>query len=196
MIKIGIFIHPDNSTKKIIKKLKKKVKRNFGSQTYLDHPAHCSIYVFNTNFTNFNEIKKIKHITSLKNKSFEIKKTDIFFNDPITKKNTFFLKIEKNNFLIKLQKSTLNAFSKYSLKKKANYQNKTMNKNHKFFGYPFIDTNWKPHFTIASISKKKAQTKFIKDFKKMSIRKRQILRNIYLYQIKGNKHKLLCKIKI
>lgn len=196
MIKIGLFIHPNYSIKKIIKNLKKKVKRSFGSQTYLEHPAHCSIYVFNTNVTNFNEIKKIKNLTTPKNKSFRIKKTDIFFNDPITKKNTFFLKIEKNTFLKKLQKSTLNVYSKYSIKKKVIFKDKIMNKNYKNYGYPFISINWKPHFTIASISKKKDQIKFIKDFKKMSIRKRQILKSIYLYRIKGNKHQLLCKVKI
>lgn len=196
MTKIGFFILPNNSIKQKINNLKKKIKRNFGEQTYLNHPAHCSIYVINTSLTSLNKIKKIKHLTPFKNKKFNIEKTDIFFNDPITKKNTFYLKVKKNKFLVALQKSILKFYSKYSTKRKIIFKDKVMNKNYKVYGYPFIGINWKPHFTIASISKKKDQTKFTKDFKKMSIKKRQILKNVYLYLIKGNKHKLLCKVKI
>ena len=71
-----------------------------------------------------------------------------------------------------------------------------MEKNFRLFGYPFIGSNWKPHFTIASISKKNDQKKFISEFKSINIKKKQSLKNIFLYQIKKNKHQLICKIKI
>ena len=196
MIKIGLFILPNYSTKQIVQNLKKIVKKKFGNQTYLDHLPHCSVYVFNTTKKNLNEIKKIKYVPTSKSKAFNVEKTDVFYKDPITKKNTYFLKIKKNNFLKKLQKSFLKTFNKYSYKKKIRFSDKTMNKNYRSFGYPFTNSNWKPHFTIASISLKKDQSKFIKDFKKISISKTQTLKNIYLYQIKRNKHKFICKIKI
>ena len=196
MIKIGLFILPNYSTKKIVQNLKKIAKKKFGNQTYLDHLPHCSVYVFNTKKKNLNEIKKIKYMPISKSKAFTLEKTDIFYNDPITKKNTYFLKIKKNNFLKKLQKSVLKIFSKYSYKKKIRFGDKIMNKNYRSFGYPFINLNWKPHFTVASISLKKDQFKFIQDFKKISISKKLTLKNIYLYQIKRNKHKFICKIKI
>ena len=196
MIKIGLFILPNYPTKQIVQNLKKKVKKQFGNQTYLKHLPHCSVYVFNTKRKNLDEIKKIKHIPMSKRKSFKLEKTDIFFDDPITRKNTYFLKIKKNEFLKKLQKSVLKNFNKYSYKKKIRFGDKIMNKNYRYFGYPFINTNWKPHFTIASISLKKDQFRFIRYFKKISISKKLTLKNIYLYQIKRNKHRFICKIKI
>ena len=87
-------------------------------------------------------------------------------------------------------------FSKFALKKKQRFNDKLMNKNYKLFGYPFIKSNWKPHFTIASISMKKNQKNFINKFKLINIRRKQSLKNIFLYQIKKDKHKLICKIKI
>ena len=72
-----------------------------------------------------------------------------------------------------------------------------MSNNYKKYGYPFINSNWKPHFTIASISLKKNQNDFIKKFKKIKLTKRKIyLNKIYLYEIKKDQHKLICKLKL
>tara|TARA_A100001015_G_scaffold241043_1_gene275022 strand:+ start:305 stop:895 length:591 start_codon:yes stop_codon:yes gene_type:complete len=196
MIKLGIFILPKNSIKKKILYLKKDIKKKFGSQTYLNHMPHCTMYVFYTPIKNLKEIKKILKIFIKRKKSFEINKTDVFFNDPITKKNTFIIRVKKNLFLSSLQKMIIDLLSKYAFKKKEIFKNKTMNKNYKRYGYPFIKSNWKPHFTIASISKKKNQKNFIKEFRSINIKKKQSLKNIFLYQIKKNKHQFLCKIKI
>jgi len=196
MIKLGVFILPNNSIKKKILFLKKDVRKRFGKQTYLDHIPHCTIYVFQTSIKNLREIKNIA-LTSITNKKiFEINKTDIFFNDPITKKNTYIIKIKKNVFLSTLQKIVINLLSKYASKNREKFHDKRMNKNYKLFGYPFIESNWKPHFTIASIPKKKNLKNFTNDFKIKKIRSKQLLKNIFLYQIKKNKHLLICKIKI
>lgn len=196
MIKLGIFILPNSSIKKKILFFKKNVKKNFGVQTYLNHIPHCTMYVFETSKKNLKEIKKVDQILIKRKKSFEIDKTDIFFNDPITKKNTYIIKLKKNLFLNNLQKMIVDLFSKFALKKKQRFNDKLMNKNYKLFGYPFIKSNWKPHFTIASISMKKNQKNFINKFKLINIRRKQSLKNIFLYQIKKDKHKLICKIKI
>ena len=110
------------------------------------------MYVFETSKKNLKEIKKMNRVLIKRKKTFEIDKTDIFFNDPITKKNTYIIKIKKNLFLNNLQKIILDLFSKFALKKKQRFNDKLMNKNYKLFGYPFIKKNRKPHFTIASIS--------------------------------------------
>ena len=196
MIKLGIFILPNSSIKKKILFFKNYVKKNFGVQTYLDHIPHCTMYVFETSKKNLKEIKKMNRVLIKRKKTFEIDKTDIFFNDPITKKNTYIIKIKKNLFLNNLQKIILDLFSKFALKKKQRFNDKLMNKNYKLFGYPFIKKNWKPHFTIASISMKKNQKNFINKFKLINIRRKQSLKNIFLYQIKKDKHKFICKIKI
>ena len=92
MIKLGIFILPNSSIKKKILFFKNYVKKNFGVQTYLNHIPHCTMYVFETSKKNLKEIKKVDQILIKRKKSFEIDKTDIFFNDPITKKNTYIIK--------------------------------------------------------------------------------------------------------
>ena len=196
MIKLGIFILPNSAIKKKILFLKNDVKKKFGVQTYLNHLPHCTMYVFQTSKKNLKKIKKISCISVKTKKSFEVNKTDIFINDPITKKNTYIIKLKKNIFLSTLQKMVLNLFSKYALKKRERLSNKLMNKNSKLFGYPFIGTNWKPHFTIASISKSKNQKNFIHNFKTINIKTKQFLKSISLYQIKKDKHRLICKIKI
>ena len=196
MIKLGIFILPNSSIKKKILFFKNYVKKNFGVQTYLNHIPHCTMYVFETSKKNLKEIKKMNRVLIKRKKTFEIDKTDIFFNDPITKKNTYIIKIKKNLFLSNLQKIILDLFSKFALKKKQRFNDNLMNKNYKLFGYPFIKKNWKPHFTIASISMKKNQKNFINKFKLINIRRKQSLKNIFLYQIKKDKHKFICKIKI
>ncbi len=184
MIKLGIFILPNSSIKKKILFFKNNVKRNFGVQTYLNHIPHCTIYVFETSKKNLKEIKKINRVLIKRRKSFEIDKTDVFFNDPITKKNTYIIKLKKNLFLNNLQKMIVDLFSKFALKKKQKFNDNLMNKNYKLFGYPFIKSNWKPHFTIASISMKKNQKNFINMFKLTNIRRKQSIKNISIYQIK------------
>ena len=121
----------------------------------------------------------------------------IMMKDPITKKNTYIINVEKNKFLIDLKKKILNNFTQYSFKNNNNFLNKKMSDNYKKYGYPFINSNWKPHFTVASISLKKNQNDFIKKFKKIKFTKRKIyLNKIYLYEIKKDQHKLICKLKL
>ena len=86
MIKLGLFIIPEKNLKKKILNLKSEVKKIFGNQKYLSHLPHCTIYVFKTSKKYLNSLKKIKVIFVNNKKSFDLKKTDIFYKDPITKK--------------------------------------------------------------------------------------------------------------
>ena len=184
MIKIGIFILPDLRLKKEIINYKKKVKSSYGNQIYLDHLPHCSIFVFNT---------KKKHLIKINQEA----KTDIYQKEPITKGNTYIFKIKKNDFLKKLQKKIVKKFFNFSVKSKNIFKNKQMFNNFNKYGYPFINSNWKPHFTISSIHKNKNQKEFKENFKKYKLNKRKLyLSKINLYLINKNKHKLICQIKI
>ncbi len=196
MIKLGIFIIPNQQLKKIILKFKKIVQNQFGNQTYLKHLPHCTLYVFETSKKNLQEIKKIRHLKYKTNKLFFTKNTNIFLNDPITKKNTYTIDINKNSFLTNLQIQVLKKFGKYSKKRKIKFPSKRMQNNYRLYGYPFIKLNWRPHFTIASISLKNNQSDFIKKFRNYRVSYKQSLNNIYVYRIRGNKHNLINKIKI
>ena len=196
MVKLGAFIIPDKKLKKIILKLKKIVKKRFGNQTYLNHLPHCTLYVFETNKKNLQEIKQIKYLKKKGDNLFYTKNTKIFLNDPLTKKNTYIVNINKNKFLNNLQVQVIKTFNKYSQKKKLKFKNKRMQNNYRLYGYPFIKLNWKPHFTIASISLKKDQSEFVKKFRKYKVSYKQVLSNIFVYQIKKDKHNLISKIKI
>ena len=95
MIKIGLFIIPNLSLKNFISKLKSLVRKKFGHQTYINHLPHCSLYVFKTNKKNLNILKDKRLIISKYKKKYLTDKTDIFYNDPITTKNTYIIKIKK-----------------------------------------------------------------------------------------------------
>ena len=60
-----------------------------------------------------------------------------------------------------------------------------MNKNYQKFGYPFVNTNWHPHFTITSISKSSTNKVYFKKFKNEKFNEiSQQIKYIFFYQIK------------
>ena len=135
---------------------------------------------------------KVKHL-----KAFKIEKTDVFFNDPVTKGNTLILKIKKNKFLNSVQLQILKLIKKYLIKKTINFTNLKMKNNFKKYGYPFVNLNWLPHFTIASIAKKQNQKIFINNFKNFkNYIPKQKVKYIYFYKIKKQQHKFLWKTKL
>ena len=92
----------------------------------------------------------------LKKKFFKIKinKTDIFYDDLFTKKDTIFLKLNKNKKIFILQKilaERLKKYVKYESRKKLNLKNDILKKSIAKFGFPFVGSHWIPHFTISSI---------------------------------------------
>ena len=169
MLKLGVFILPNKKLEKILINNKKKIKKIFGDQKYLSHPPHCTICVLNISKKSINRIKKEKISISKSGQKYKLLKTDIFTNDPLTKGNTLVFKINKNKFLKNLQLNVLKILKKYILKSQKNYKNKKMQLNFKKYGYPFVNSNWSPHYTIASISKTVSQKQYFKDFKQKRI---------------------------
>ena len=153
MIKLGVFILPDKNLKLKILKYKKLIKKNFGDQKYLS-PSTLYFVCFKCFKKSIREIKHDKILVRKFKRIYKIKNYDIFYDDPITKGNTIIFKIEKNKFLKELQLSILRNLKKYILKIKKNFKDPKMKKNYKIYGYPFVNSNWQPHYTIASLSKK------------------------------------------
>ena len=132
------------------------MKKNFGSQKYLNHLPHCTLCVLYVSNLFLQSMKK-KSLKVQYLKEFKIEKTDVFFNDPVTRGNTLIFKIKKNKFLNSMQLQILRLMKKYLIKKKINFINLKMKNNFKKYGYPFVNLNWLPHFTIASITKKRTK---------------------------------------
>lgn len=197
MIKLGVFILPDKHLKIKIIKYKKLIKKNFGDQKYLTHLPHCTLCVLTVSKKSIKNIIKEKFFFRRTKQVYKVKNWDIFYKDPITKGNTIIFKIEKNKFLKELQFSILKILQPYILKNKTNFSNSKMRINFNKYGYPFVSSNWKPHYTVASLSKKvkkKDFLKILKSYKNTNIY--QKVRNIYFFQIKKNQHKLLCIKKL
>ena len=197
---LGIFIEPEGKLKKFIIRWKYKIRKNYTNTNYVNHPTHSTIYTANLK----NKKKVIIEIREvLKNfKSFKIKinKTDIFFNDKFTNKDTIYLNIKKNKKIYILQKKIAEKLKIF--KKKDNLKNKkffdtNLKNSFKKYGFPFVGSHWKPHFTIGSIkdfAKKKDFRKFIKtkinfenNVKTISLWKITKLRHIKIKEFKLNK---------
>jgi len=182
-----------------VKKLKKELFKKIGNQKYLNHFPHTTIFDLKVN-KNF--IKK-KHKSDIKINNLNknalrliVKKRFYFANDPITKKCTYVIFVKKNNLLKKIQKKLLKKFKKIIIKKNKKFENINFNQNYINYGYPFVNKNWKPHLTIASVNKN-----YIKDdiFKKFLKNKQIIKENfkfIYFYNYFRGKHIFLWKSRI
>ncbi len=197
MIKLGVFILPDKFLKLKIIRYKKLIKKNYGNQKYLSHLPHCTLCVLNVSKNLIKNIKKEKLVIEKNSRKFKVKSYDIFYNDPITKGNTIVFKIEKNNFLTTLQLKILKNLQKYILKTKKNFKIFKMKDNFRKYGYPFVNTNWKPHYTVASLSKKIKEKNFLRLFKDYNDKNIfQKVNKVHFYQIKKDQHKLICIKKI
>ena len=96
-----------------------------------------------------------------------------------------------------MQLQILKLIKKYLIKKTINFTNLKMKNNFKKYGYPFVNLNWLPHFTIASIAKKQKQKIFINNFKNFkNYIPKQKVKYIYFYKIKKQQHKFLWKTKL
>ena len=110
MIKIAAFIVPKKKILFKILNLKDKIKKIFGFQPYLLHPAHCTLFTMNVSNKILTKKKFFNHVKIKNSYSavININKTGVFFNDPITEGNTIYFKIHKTSFLKILQLDLLN----------------------------------------------------------------------------------------
>lgn len=190
---LAIFLEPKGSLRNFIVRWKSKIMRKNLETEYIKHPPHCTIYVSNL----INQQKVIKEIFNVTNefKSFTVKinKTGIFLNDKFTGKDTIYLNIKKNKNIYVLQKKLANrlkGFSKNKNFKQHKFFNKQMKKNFVKYGFPFVGSHWKPHFTIGSIKKFKNDIDYL-IFKKKKVSFELEVKSLSLWKISKKKHKKL-----
>jgi 2'-5' RNA ligase len=199
MFKIAAFIEFDKKiTQKILSK-KKMVKKQFGNQTYLNHPVHLTL--FTLKIKKISELKKI-YINNKKkiNKSFPINviSPDIFINDPLTQGHTIFYKIRKNKKIGEIQLLHLKKINKKIkvLKNDINLFNiPILKRNYKKYGFPFVDKVWIPHTTIASIRNIKPNHRFISKFLESKMNLKCLVNEIKFYKIVKDKHDFLFSVR-
>lgn len=201
-MKIGIFIEPPKNKSCFLYKWKNYVKKQFGNQKYLTHPLHLTIAVFNLKKKiKFDFYKSLTDDIKLPSKfKIYITKPKIFYNDELTKGDTLFFEIKKNSKLINLQQKILNHFNKIDkyIYRNQFFKNKNFQSNYKKFGFPFIGSDWIPHFTIASIKdKSKNKNLILKKFlSEKNFHKNLEVNNFSIWQIKKDQHKKLIEFRL
>lgn len=189
-MKIGFFIIPNNSLlKKFLYKEKKTFQKKFKKQFFVDHPIHitlCTFYIRKYN------LKKIKNLVFENFNNLKIKTSKIccFKDDPVKNYNTIVLSVRKNKNLINLQKETMNIAKNLRIKQSSN--NKFVN----LYGYPFYGEKWKAHLTISSVHKKFLNDYYLKKLLNKKVSYSIDIKDLYIYEIDKNFHRLIYKIKL
>jgi len=199
MLKIAVLIKPNTKIKNYSIYFKKYLRNKYGYQYYIDHFPHITLFtmqVKNKFLNNINNI--IKDIKINKKILINLSKISYFSEDPITKNKTIYIKVNKNKNLNTLQNIILKKFKKYKSKYRFNKSFKNFKssqlKNLIDYGYPFVSKEFKPHITICSIEKKYFEDNFVQKIIKKNFFFQDTIENIYLYEIKNEKHYLIKKI--
>ena len=200
MFKIAAFIEFNKKINKKVLDEKKKVRKNFGNQIYLNHPVHLTI--FTLKIEKISDLKKIykrdNFINNSKIITINLNKPGIFTNDPLTLGHTIFYNIKKNKELDLMQVKHLKKINKNIkvLKNDINFfNNSVLKKNYKTYGFPFVNKIWIPHTTIASIKGIESNHKFIKTFLKSKIKMKCFFNEIKFFKINNDKHTFLFSTK-
>ena len=196
MIKLGVFYSPENDLSNNIE----FIKTYFGSKSkinkYLDHLVHSSIYVFNTELIEINDI--IKEFENLQNTlipiTSKITKWIVFGDDILTGLNTLCLEVELTNELKNLQYDIVNTLFKFHSNEFQNSFEGDLKISNDKYGYPFVGEHWIPHFTIGSME---IETKKILEDSDglFQFPKDIVINNLSLYKIEGDSHSLIKKIR-
>ena len=196
MIKLGVFYSPENDLRNNIE----FIKTYFGSKSkinkYLDHLVHSSLYVFNTELIEINEI--IKEFENLQITlipiTSKITKWIVFGDDILTGLNTLCLEVELTNELKNLQYNIVNTLFKFHSNEFQNSFEGDLKISNDKYGYPFVGEHWIPHFTIGSME---IETKKILEHSDglFQFPKDIVINNLSLYKIEGDSHSLIKKIR-
>ena len=199
MYKIAAFIEFNEIIRNKILLQKKKVKKKFGKQFYLNHPVHLTL--FTLNIKKISELKNIylnKVSKNTRQISIYVTRAGIFFNDPLTNGHTFFYHIRKTKKIKEIQLKHLKKINNKInvLKNNSNaFKIPILKKNYKKFGFPFSGKVWIPHTTIASIKGIRKNDKFVKEFLSSKIKLKSQVNEIKFYKIRNDKHDFLFNVK-
>ena len=100
MYKIAAFINFNKTFENKVLLQKRKIKKLFGKQIYLDHPVHLTLFTLNIEkITSLRNIYNKKKINYKKKLEIKVNSTGIFTNDPLTNGHTLFYGLKKNLLL-------------------------------------------------------------------------------------------------
>lgn len=194
-VKIGCFIEPTGALKCEIMQLKDWSRLNFlGSQNYLDHPAHLTLFTLCVGNNSQHDIINTVNHALVTTKAFKIKTLDYmyFFDDALTNGHTFTIEVEKSNYLVNLQLILLKSFQhirEYNDNKSDVSNIKLFQENFNELGFPFAGKIWKPHFTITSCQKSFENELKLKNVPPRENKHELIVSGISFWEIEDDFHK-------
>ena len=193
---IVIYIKPDDLFNNIIFDFKRKIIKKYKYHLYAEHEPHCTI--ISSKKISLKNLQKnlIHNLKKIKKFKIKIDRTDIFFNDPLTKTNTLFFNIYKNENLFKLQKTvvkSLNFKKNIDLFEDNLKLNKTNLISYKKYGYPYVGKHWIPHFSVASINCRR-NSQFTKSFLNYKLNYSFAINKIACWKYENNYHKKLFEV--
>ena len=104
--------------------------------------------------------------------------------------------VKKNKTLQRIQDKLLLKFKKFKKLEKLKFKNKEFNRNYRIFGYPFVNKNWKPHLTIASVNNSLTSDNLFKKFLSSKKILKENFRFVYFYKYTKGRHIFLKKAKL
>lgn len=157
MKKYGIFLIPPAGVCQKIVEIKNEVASLDRDATYLTHPVHTSVFLFNTSLHLDAIVIHLGELLSdLVKFEVEISGWYVFYNDILTHKHTLTMGLVRNQIISNLQTSIAKKITQlptepihYDSEWKGEYLT-----SFKLWGYPFVGSHWIPHITIASVENK------------------------------------------
>lgn len=150
---------PSRELRQELLRTKQYVKSRLGFQLQTDEPPHCTFCL--GEYTNLSQVEHVLERITATYTPIIIDTLDIGTFSIDSHYTTIFVGIKRRGSLTELQKRTAESLFQYM---KGGLLSSYMNLHHpkhsfskqekddiKNYGYPYIGTNWKPHFTIATI---------------------------------------------
>ncbi|MDA8698170.1 2'-5' RNA ligase family protein [Rhodopirellula sp.] len=181
----GIFIEPKGVMKEYLQQKKREVKKQFGWQSYVDHPAHSTLFCGRMT----DEENWISILNNLQHPPLQIhcRSFRVFYNDPqCNGTDTLTMAIEGEQ-LHNLQLQIAGCLKPYSEIAPMTFSDEAMQRSWNNYGFPFIGNHWIPHMTIASLDPEKCNA-FMQKTLKESIDFHFRCDEISVWKIDGEHH--------
>jgi|688.fasta_scaffold04247_23 2'-5' RNA ligase len=193
----GVFLIPPENICQRIQEIKKTVEFLDSNATYLNHPVHSTIFVFNSSL-NAETISEYfgQVLANFKKIDVQTSGWQIFYNDILTHKHTITIGLVGNEALSNLQcfvADSLFSLSTEPISYKVDWEGQYLT-SYKKWGYPFVGNHWIPHLTIASVQSETS----IQDIKneQINIPETFVFSSIALFLIDGDQHTILHSIDL
>ena len=188
--KYGIFWIPNEELNQYVKSWKIRVEKIEPDASFLNHPVHSTIFMFDALDDHESEIiSRVKNIEI----DFLVSSWKFFYNDVVTQGDTLSIGLEVNSLAFEFQQDL--AESLYDLiKMPIFYQNMWEDKfkeSYDRYGFPFVGSHWIPHLTVASV--KKEGKKLFDEIMTTTIKLKQQKSGgrLALYKVSGDSHQLI-----